>query len=194
MARHKEFDQEVALDKAMELFWQKGYDRTSMQDLCEHLGIHRGSLYDTFGDKHQLFLACIDRFQETAHESFYSILQETGDSRELLERFFNRVIDSSIDNASLRRGCFMANATMGVAVFEPSVASRVEAYFLQQETWFYRFLLRAQKNGELKGKQHIRELARFLVNTKQGLHVLAKSASDRSTMDDTVKVTLSFLF
>ncbi len=63
MGRHKEFDQEKAVDQALELFWEKGYESTSIQDLCDHLGIHRGSLYDTFGDKHELFLACLDPVQ-----------------------------------------------------------------------------------------------------------------------------------
>ena len=53
MGRAKEFDQEVVLDKAMQIFWEKGYEKTSMQDLVDHMGIHRRSIYDTFGDKHE---------------------------------------------------------------------------------------------------------------------------------------------
>ncbi len=64
MARHKEFDQDEALQKAMEAFWARGYEATSMQDLVEHMGINRQSLYDTFGDKHSLFLKALDRYHE----------------------------------------------------------------------------------------------------------------------------------
>ena len=63
MARPKEFDQDKALDKAMTLFWQKGYEATSIQDLVDHLGIGRRSLYDTFKSKHDLFIAALDRYQ-----------------------------------------------------------------------------------------------------------------------------------
>lgn len=193
MARHKEFDQELALDQAMELFWKKGYEGTSVQDLCEHLGIHRGSLYDTFGDKHALFLASLERYREMVEERLYSVLETPGSAKEQLERFFERIIDFSLNNVSLRRGCFMANTTMGGAALDPNVASRVEAYSVYTEQVFYRFLMRAQKNGELKGKANLRELARFLVNTKQGLHVMARTARDRSVLEDVCKVALSVI-
>lgn len=55
MGRSREFDENVVLQKAMELFWKQGYEKTSLNDLVEHMGIHRRSLYDTFGDKHTLF-------------------------------------------------------------------------------------------------------------------------------------------
>jgi TetR/AcrR family transcriptional regulator, transcriptional repressor for nem operon len=192
MARKKEFDQEQALERALELFWTKGYERTSIQDLCDHLGIHRGSLYDTFGDKHQLFLACLDRYREIAENDVFSILSEPGSSKELLERFFTKIIDISMNYAE-RRGCFMANTAMGVAPFDPNVASRVEAISVTAETAFYRFLVRAQKNGELKGKNNIRAIARFLVNTMQGLHVMAKTSPDRSVLEDVCKIALTFI-
>lgn len=64
MARSKEFEEQAVLDKAMKLFWEQGYEKTSMNDLVEHMGIHRRSLYDTFTDKHTLFLRAIDRFDE----------------------------------------------------------------------------------------------------------------------------------
>ena len=64
MGRSKEFEESEALQKAMELFWQQGYEKTSMSDLVEHMGVHRGSLYDTFCDKHTLFLKTLDCFGE----------------------------------------------------------------------------------------------------------------------------------
>ncbi|MDQ0194333.1 TetR/AcrR family transcriptional regulator [Paenibacillus wynnii] len=191
MARHKEFDQEQALDNALDLFWTKGFERTSIQDLCTHLGIHRGSLYDTFGDKQALFLACLDRFQHNSEEQYYFILDEEGPTKEVLGRFFTKVIDYSMNNANQRRGCFMTNTAMEVAVSDPIVANRVEAYSIHVETLFYNFLLRAQKNGEIKGKHNLRALARFLATTKQGIHVTAKTAPDRSVLEDVCKVALS---
>lgn len=62
MARSKEFEESVVLDKAMRLFWEQGYEKTSMTDLVNHMGIHRKSLYDTFGDKHTLFLRSVDLY------------------------------------------------------------------------------------------------------------------------------------
>ncbi|WP_246772684.1 TetR/AcrR family transcriptional regulator [Paenibacillus polymyxa] len=66
MSRSKEFDETEVLDKAMQLFWEQGYEKTSMTDLVKHMGIHRRSLYDTFGDKHTLFLMALDRYDNTS--------------------------------------------------------------------------------------------------------------------------------
>ena len=64
MARPKQFDRDEALERAMAVFWRRGYEGTSVRDLVEHMGINRGSLYDTFGDKRTLFLAAVDRYLE----------------------------------------------------------------------------------------------------------------------------------
>ncbi|CAN5609491.1 TetR/AcrR family transcriptional regulator [soil metagenome] len=193
MARPRKFDQARVLDQATELFWTKGYERTSIEDLCEHVGIHRGSLYATFGDKQELFLSCLDRFRQSAQARVYAILEEPGEPKELLERFFERSIENSMSNDKQRRGCFIANTAMGLAAFDPNVASRVEAYCLDSENSFYNFLLRAQQAGKIKSKHNLRELARFLVSTKQGLHVMAKTATDRKALEDVYKVALSFI-
>ena len=64
MARHKEFDRDETLQKAMEVFWSRGYEAASIEDLVKHMGINRQSLYDTFGDKHRLYLLALDRYRE----------------------------------------------------------------------------------------------------------------------------------
>jgi TetR/AcrR family transcriptional repressor of nem operon len=194
MARHKEFDQECVLGKAMELFWEKGYERTSVQDLCEHLGIHRGSLYNTFGDKNELFLACLNRFCQAFKNDLFSILDKPGDPKETLECFFEKVIEDSMNDDQGRRGCFMANTAMEFAMFDSDIAKCVQADCLDTENLFYNFLLRAQRRGKIKSKHNPRELARFLVTAKQGLHVIAKTATNPKVLQDAYKVALSFIF
>lgn len=194
MARPREFDEETALDKAMELFWSKGYEKTSVQDLCEHTGVHRGSLYETFGDKNELFLAALDRFRHQSAGRPFAVLEESGKPKEQLAAFFERLIDRSMDNAKERRGCLIANTAVELAPFDPKVASRVEASLLDMENRFYSFLLRAHKEGALKGKRNLRELSRFLVGVKQGLHIMAKTAVDRKTLQDVYQVALSAIF
>ena len=71
MARQKEFDREEALDRAMAAFWSKGYAATSIEDLVAHMGIQRGSLYGTFGDKRRLFLAALDRYQRVVARELF---------------------------------------------------------------------------------------------------------------------------
>jgi TetR/AcrR family transcriptional repressor of nem operon len=193
MSRPRVFDQELVLEKAMDLFWEKGYERTSIQDLCEYTGIHRGSLYDTFGDKNELFLTCLDRFWQIAESRLFFILEEPGTPKEVLERFFEKVIDGAMNEDRQRRGCLMANTATAVAPYDLNVARRVEAYNVNAENMFYSFLLRAQKNGSIKSKHNLRELSRFLFNTRQGLNVMGKTATDRKILQDAYKVALSFI-
>ncbi|QGQ98899.1 TetR/AcrR family transcriptional regulator [Paenibacillus psychroresistens] len=193
MGRPREFDQEMVLDKATELFWSKGYERTSIQDLTEHTGVHRGSIYDTFGDKNALFLSCLDRFRLNSKKHLFYILDEPGIPKVILERFFEKVIDGAMSDSWQRKGCLMANTATELAPIDSNVASRVEAYSLDMENMFYSFLLRAQKDGNLKSKHNLRELSRFLVNTRQGLYVMSKTAGDSKILKDAVKVALSVL-
>ncbi|MBJ9991938.1 MULTISPECIES: TetR/AcrR family transcriptional regulator [unclassified Paenibacillus] len=195
MGRHKEFDQEKAVDQALDLFWEKGYESTSIQDLCDHLGIHRGSLYDTFGDKHELFLACLDRFSARTDENYNYILKEDSDSpKEQLERYFSRVMDVSLSNAARGRGCLMTNTTLGAVAYVPNVASRIDAHYMHTEGLLFSFLMRAQNKGLVRSKQSPRQLARFLNGVKQGVHVMARTTADRGVLEDICAVAVSTVF
>ncbi|SFD76478.1 TetR/AcrR family transcriptional regulator, transcriptional repressor for nem operon [Paenibacillus catalpae] len=193
MARPREFDQDAVLQKAMELFWQKGYERTSIQDLVEHTGVHRGSLYDTFGDKNQLFLTCLDRFRDTTKNRAHTILEEDGPAKDVLGRYFERLIDIAMSDDNGRRGCLIANTAMEMGKVDPVVSFRIEAYTLDMEMNFHKFLMRAKQRGELKTKHTVQEAARFLLNTRNGLYVLAKIATDRKVLEDAAKVAMSIL-
>lgn len=193
MGRTREFDQELVLDKAMELFGAKGYERTSIQDLCEYTGVHRGSLYDTFGDKNALFLKCLDRFRLFYKSSLFLILDESGPPKEILAKFFEKLIENALCESQQRQGCFMANTASEFASFDPNVTIRVEANNLDIENIFYNFLLKAQKSGSLKSKHNLNELSRFFATTRQGIYIMAKTATDPKALQDTVKVALSVI-
>ena len=193
MARPREFDQKAVLDKALDLFWGKGFERTSIQDLVEHTGVHRGSLYDTFGDKNQLFLMCLDRFHNLYKDQVFLILEESGEPKEILERFFTELIDIAMSNEKQRRGCFIANTAMELGSFDLIISSRIEAYTIEMETHFFNFLQRAQQAGVINNNLSVRELARFLVNTRHGLFVLAKTATNRKVLEDVCKVAMSVI-
>ncbi len=83
MARTKDFDEQEVLKKAVCLFWNKGYNATSMQDLVDQLGISRSSLYDTYGDKHTLYLKALEEYQQTNGGKLCSIVHESASAKEL---------------------------------------------------------------------------------------------------------------
>src|SRR6267378_420333 len=108
MARHKEFDRDETLQKAMEVFWSRGYEAASIQDLVTHMGINRQSLYDTFGDKHALYLLALDRYLEVESRKVFELLERPGSVKRSLRQLFEGVVERSLCDRQ-RRGCFMGN-------------------------------------------------------------------------------------
>ena len=192
MARHKEFDRDEALHKAMEAFWSRGYEATSIQDLVKHMGINRQSLYDTFGDKHKLFLQALDRYREVEGCKVFELLARPGPVKKNLRQLFEGVVQRALCDGQ-RRGCFMGNAASELAGRCEETAARTGSNMTTTEAAFYHTLLRGKKQGELKRVRDLRAVARFLCSSMQGLALTAKTTQDRKTLADVVKVTLSVL-
>ena len=192
MARHKEFDRDEALHKAMEVFWSRGYEAASIQDLVEHMGINRQSLYDTFGDKHALFLQALDRYHEIESRKLFDLLERPGSVRKALRQLFSFVIEGALCEGG-RRGCLMVNAMSELAGRCEATAEKTCRNMEAVENAFYRALLRGKQDGELKGVREPRAVARFLYSSFQGLVLMAKATRDRKTLEDVVRVTLSVL-
>jgi TetR/AcrR family transcriptional regulator, transcriptional repressor for nem operon len=192
MARHKEFDQDEALLKAMEVFWTRGYAAASIQDLVKHMGINRQSLYDTFGDKHALYLQTLDRYRQVEGRRLIELLERPGSVKRNLRQLFAEVVEKALGDRE-RRGCFMGNATSELAGRCKETASRTCSNMTATEEAFYRALLRAAKEGEIRGVRDPRAAARFLYCVLQGLVLMAKARQDRKVLNDVVKVTLSAL-
>jgi len=192
MARHKEFDRDQVLHKAMEVFWSRGYNAASVQDLVEHMRINRQSLYDTFGDKHALYLQALDRYREVESGKVFELLERPGSVKKSLRQLFKRVLEESLRDGQ-RRGCFMGNAMSELAGRCKETAARTCGNMTAMEGAFCRALSRGKKKGELKGVRDPRAVARFLYSSLQGLSLMAKATRDRKTLEDVVKVTLSVL-
>jgi len=190
VARTKEFEPLAALDAATELFWRKGYEAASMRELLDAMGIGRGSFYDTFGDKHALFLAALDRFQEVRTSWLEEVLR--GEGLDGIEEVFRGSLDG-LFQFQPRRGCLLANSAVELAPHDPEVAARISGYIDRTEEAFHGALGRARDRGEIPSEGDPRALARFLVNTLHGLRVLARAGADRETLEDTVRVALGAL-
>src|ERR1051325_10236665 len=124
MGRPREFDREKALDRAMQLFWCKGYEATSVQDLLNVMGINRGSFYDTFGDKRSLFLASIDRYNETFLAKLRAELNAPGSAKRAIVRTIEELASRAASDAQ-RRGCLMTNSAVELAPHDAEAAARV---------------------------------------------------------------------
>src|SRR5207237_6339181 len=96
MARQKEFDRDEVLHKAMEVFWARGYEGSSIQDLVKHMGINRQSIYDTFGDKHTLFLEALDLYRDIQSRKVFEVLERPGSMKKNLRRLFEETVAGAL--------------------------------------------------------------------------------------------------
>ncbi|MBD0259247.1 MAG: TetR/AcrR family transcriptional regulator [Cytophagales bacterium] len=192
MARNKEFEEAEVLEKAVNLFWCKGYNGTSMQDVVDCLGISRSSLYDTFGDKRQLYLAALNQYRSQMAGALLQTVQQATSVVPTLSRLFEMAVHESLADR-LGKGCFMVNSTVELAPHDPEVARIVKANMEDIEEAFYQLIRKGQEQGEVTPKHDARALARFLFNTMSGLRVAAKAGAGRGVYDDVVNLSLSVL-
>ena len=191
MAREKEFNQDEVLHKAMEVFWRRGYEAASIQDLVQHMGINRQSMYDTFGDKHALFLQALDRYREIQSRRVFEILDRPGSVKRNVRLLFEEAVERALSEEG-RRGCFVGNATSELAGRCKETAIRTCKSMASAEKTFQRALIRGTEQGEFRIRD-TRAVARFFYCVLQGLVLTAKASRDRKLLNDVVKVTLSVL-
>jgi len=192
MARTKDFDENEVLTKAIQLFWYKGYNGTSMQDLVDGLGISRSSLYDTYKDKHTLFLRALESYQNTGARKIQEIINNSGSAKETVKKLLEFAINELLGDKQ-HRGCFMVNAEVEVAPHDQEVNNLVCKNDQQMEAAFYQVIQKGKDSGEIKNNQDVRALARFIFNAVKGMRVTAKSAADKTVFDDIIALTVSAL-
>jgi TetR/AcrR family transcriptional repressor of nem operon len=192
MARTKDFDENEMLGKAIDIFWRKGYNATSMQDLVDGLGISRSSLYDTYGDKHTLFIKALGSYQNDASGKICAIINSAEPAKETIKKLLE-FIAGELLNDQEHKGCFMVNAEVEVAPHDPEVSKLVCANDQQVEDAFYLAIKKGQENGEINSRQDARALARFTFNTVKGIRVTAKTTSEKAVFDDIIKLAMAML-
>lgn len=192
MAGKKAFLPDHALKKAMDLFWERGYEASSVEDLVQSTGIGRGSLYATFGDKHALYLAALDQYCETQQAFLSSLLQLEGSLQQILATMFQTYIDLLLSDPA-RRGCFLVNAHVEVAPHDPEVYERVQSAHQTIEQVFFTLLVKAQAAGELAPDCDPRQFARFFLGTLISIRVFARARAERSMLQDLAKTALLVL-
>ena len=192
MPRQKEFIPDEAIEKAMQVFWHKGYEATSMEDLLTAMDLNRGSLYDTFGDKRQLFLKVLDRYCHGFVAEKFSLLDQPGPALPTLRRFIHGMIEGALADPQ-RRGCLIANTVMELSPHEKDIAGKVCKALKMGEDAFFKVLTRAKAQGKLRADQDPRVLARFLVTMMQGTIVMIKSGASADVVKQTTETALSIL-
>ena len=192
MARTKEFDTDAVVGKAIDVFWSKGFEATSIQDLVDAMGINRGSIYDTFGDKAGLFEAAIQRYQIDAPSQRLLDKAQTGNPREEIEIFFNALLARN-DYPDRQRGCLITNSITELSARDKKMAAHFKAGVKRLEDAFFSLVRRGQETGDIAPWRDPRALARSLLASAQGLIVISKVDPGQDTLADIAATALSLL-
>ena len=192
MARPREFDAASALESAIEVFWTRGYEATSLDDLCEATGLSRSSLYGTFGDKRELLLRSLERYSERGSARIAAMLEQAPSLRAGLAQLLREFIDR-IAAGPGRRGCFIGNCAAELARHDREAMAQVRASLARNEASFRGALVRAQTRGEIASDADVDRLARFLTSSFQGLRLVGKAQPDRTALEDIAAVMLRCL-
>lgn len=181
--RPRAFDPDKALDVAMRVFWERGYEATSMSDLVSALGLNRASLYAAFGDKEALFLTVLARYGEKFSARPFSALSEFDDPFDAVFHFLGRTAEHLTD-ARLPRGCLFANSIAEGPGSSETIARAVADGAARLETALYEVMRKGQAEGRLARDADVRALARFYAGVAQGMALMAKVSTDPTYIQD----------
>lgn len=158
----------------MNAFWSKGYEATSMADLCACTGVHKGSLYQTFGDKHRLFMSALKHY---ADQQFREVAALAFASESPLENI-RAAARKLCEHAEEEQGCLIINSIVELAPHDPDVREAVRGLARQRHRFMSDTIARAQELGEISTDEAPEKLARQLMLTVAGGAVMVKAVLD----------------
>lgn len=191
MGRVRGFDVDEALDVALELFWQQGYDGTPIQALCRAMDLQPGSIYAAFGSKRDLFVAALRRYIETVSTEAVDRINGASSGLQGLREYFDHLVDAMVEGKRAR-GCLITNSLVEFAARDPELAGMFQLHLARLQTSLAAALARARAEGELRPGAGP-ESAGMLVAVVQGMNVMAKSRPGRRALQDVVDSTLAGL-
>ncbi len=193
MPRVKQFSEEEALQKAMELFWKQGYHATSMQDLVSHLKINRASLYNSFpGGKEELFSKAFNLYRSSNRSAVMAFLNSQPSVKEGLRRLFGFAVDESVRDCDAK-GCFVVNTTTELVPGDAAIAALLLQNKQDFEGIFLNFLQKGIETSEISPEKDLKAIAGLLFTLNNGLRVVAKVQADKESLMRVVDTALSVL-
>ncbi|ANY75986.1 TetR/AcrR family transcriptional regulator [Paenibacillus ihbetae] len=191
--RPREFKDEAVIDAAMEVFWEKGYEASSTQELCERTGLGKGSLYNAFGSKHELFEQVLRRYSRIGLERSIEILGRPIPVKERLRALFMWAIDMDFADPN-HRGCLAVNVSMERAGRDPMVERTFGEYLQTLEKHIIAAIEAGIQSGEISGKHSAIKLAQLFLSSYYGLRVLNSATLNRDRALQIVESTLDVMF
>lgn len=192
MGRLKEFDQDKAIDGAVDCFWARGYEATSVRDLAARMGIGGASLYNAYGGKRALFVAALERYANRSSRERIARLEATGQPRQAIEAFLAEIIDRSLKDRA-RKGCLLVNSALDVAPHDAEIGKVVAGYLEEIRAFFQRNIEAARRAEQVPRDIDAAGVSAHLLGILLGIRVLARTRPDRALLDSVVRPALDLL-
>ena len=188
---NKQFDKDVALKNALDVFWAQGFEATSMQDLVSAMGVNRASMYQTYGNKAELFIAALDQYIDSSLVMIKEALEAKGSPLANLSNLFKRLLTHSAEtNMS---GCLIGNTAVELGPHNPAAAEKVRNFWTEFEKVFKSTLQRAIAQNELSEDKDTEHLASFINSTFQGLLIKTKVSVDKNKIVSDIDTLFSLI-
>jgi TetR/AcrR family transcriptional repressor of nem operon len=191
MARPREFDEEAVLDAAVQCFWARGYESTSVKDLMEATGLTAASLYNAYGDKRAMFRTALDRYIENSI-GVRIRRSEALPPRDAIRSFFDDILRRSLNDRE-RKGCMVVNSALEMAPHDPEFRETIAETLERIASFFLACVEKGQADGTITCSRPAVGLAQHLLAVLMGVRVLARVRPERALLNGVIRTALSFL-
>lgn len=192
MARVREFNASIALDKAIEMFWQKGFANTSMREMVKHTGVAHAGLYTAFGGKEDLFVAALEKYEQRIFTYLFAGLESERASLKDIKKFFEFVRHAS-DDKYFQNGCFIANTATEFGKNQGPAHEVLERTFTRQVKAFAHALHNAKNANEISSSLNIDDAAAGFTVLFYGCSALIRMNAPENVINQAIDAGLSSL-
>lgn len=192
MARLKEFDEDRAIDAAVDCFWSRGYEATSVRDLADAMGIGGASLYNAYGGKRELFARSLERYANRSMRERIVRIEARHPPKEAIAAFLGEIVDRSVKDPDCK-GCLLVNSALDVAPHDPEIGRLVEGYLGEIRAFFRRSIANARTMGAVSRKLDPEAVSAHLLGVLLGIRVLARTGARRRMLEAVAQPALDLL-
>ena len=190
--RPKIFDEKDVIRKASEIFWKKGYEASSAEEILKAMNMGKGSFYLHFkGGKKELYQRSLELFSTEAMERFYKNLSQEPDEINFLKQFLLSLSDAPNDRK--QKGCYLGNGVVEMSNLDVKTKDQAGALLNKLEAAFTKIITKAQKTGRLKTQVSPTLLAKYLINLRNGINVTARTEKNAKVMKEMIALSLEIL-
>jgi TetR/AcrR family transcriptional repressor of nem operon len=192
MGRLKAFDETRALDAAVDCFWSRGYEATSIRDLADAMRIGGTSLYNAYGDKRALFARSLQRYADRSMRERIARLEASHRPKEAIRAFLVEIIDRSVKDPD-RKGCLLVNSALDVAPHDAEIGKVVGGYLDELRAFFRRNIEAARAAGQVPRTIDAEDVSAHLLGVLAGIRVLARTGAKRKLLEAVARPALDLL-